>query len=159
MVSVPLASLCTGVFIIPVAFSQIARDSPPVVPTMPDASRIMEEFEDKHSASDLSLEKKHPDGVEVTDDAVMAKEVEEFEERLQNDEAAEEEYLVEEAYEVAIKVRCATQPLALALMLLIARFCPPKTIPNFRPSPSARSSLVLASRPSEREYFSFPLCA
>ena len=35
----------------------------------------------------------------------MAKEVEEFEERLQNDEATEGEYLVQEAYEVAIKVR------------------------------------------------------
>ena len=70
----------------------------------------MENLEDKHSDSDLSIEKKDHDGVEVTDDAIMAKEVEEFEERLQNDEAAEEEYLVEEAYEVALKVRRGTPP-------------------------------------------------
>ena len=53
--------------------------------------------------SDESLEKKLDD-VDSLEDAQRAKEVEEFEERLQNDEAAEGEYLVQEAYEVAIKV-------------------------------------------------------
>ena len=62
-------------------------------------------MDDKHSTSDISDEKKGLDGVEVTEDAIMAKEVEEFEERLQKDEATEGEYLVQEAYEVAIKVR------------------------------------------------------
>ena len=61
-------------------------------------------MDDKHSTSDISDEKKGLDGVEVTEDAIMAKEVEEFEERLQKDEATEGEYLVQEAYEVAIKV-------------------------------------------------------
>ena len=92
----------------------------------------MEALEEKHSASDLSLEKKHPDGVEVTDDAVMAKEVEEFEERLQNDEAAEEEYLVQEAYEVAIKVRCAFPPLASVLMLLYRQVLSTKDDPELQ---------------------------
>ena len=34
----------------------------------------------------------------------MAKEVEEFEDRLQRDEATDEEYLVQDAHDVAIKV-------------------------------------------------------
>lgn len=38
------------------------------------------------------------------DDAQMVKEVEALEDRLEHDEATEEEYRVEEAYEVAIKV-------------------------------------------------------
>ncbi len=67
--------------------------------------------DDKQSASDASIEKKALDGADVTDDAIMAKEVEEFEDRLQNDEATEDEYRVEEAYEVAIKVRLADFPL------------------------------------------------
>ncbi|KAI0364037.1 OPT oligopeptide transporter [Pilatotrama ljubarskyi] len=71
---------------------------------MTDAVHSLPEIDEKNSVSDDSLEKKGVDGVEVTDDAVMAKEVEEFEERLQNDEATEEEYRVQEAYEVAIKV-------------------------------------------------------
>ncbi|PSR83037.1 hypothetical protein PHLCEN_2v5841 [Hermanssonia centrifuga] len=40
----------------------------------------------------------------VVDDAQMAKEVEAFEERLQNDDASDNEYRINEAYEVAIKV-------------------------------------------------------
>ncbi|THG99979.1 hypothetical protein EW026_g2478 [Hermanssonia centrifuga] len=40
----------------------------------------------------------------VVDDAQMTKEVEAFEERLQNDDASEDEYRINEAYEVAIKV-------------------------------------------------------
>ena len=71
---------------------------------MTDAVNTLPEFDEKQSASDISLEKKGVDGAEVTDDAIMAKEVEEFEERLQNDEATEDEYRVQEAYEVAIKV-------------------------------------------------------
>ncbi len=42
----------------------------------------------------------------VVDDAQMTKEVEAFEERLQNDDASEDEYRINEAYEVAIKVSC-----------------------------------------------------
>ena len=71
---------------------------------MTDAANTVPTLDDKQSASDASIEKKGVDG-EVTDDAIMAKEVEEFEERLQKDEATEGEYLVQEAYEVAIKVR------------------------------------------------------
>ncbi|KAI0351216.1 OPT oligopeptide transporter [Trametes cingulata] len=71
---------------------------------MTDAVHSLPEIDEKHSVSDDSIEKKGVDGVEVTDDAIMAKEVEEFEERLQNDEATEDEYRVQEAYEVAIKV-------------------------------------------------------
>lgn len=62
-------------------------------------------FDEKNSIDDDSLDKKGADGAGLTDDAIMAKEVEEFEERLQNDEATEDEYRVQEAYEVAIKVR------------------------------------------------------
>ncbi|KAH9934458.1 OPT oligopeptide transporter [Epithele typhae] len=55
---------------------------------------------DEKQSDNVSLEKTDA----VDDDARMAKEVEEFEERLERDEAANEEYLVQEAYEVAIKV-------------------------------------------------------
>ena len=72
---------------------------------MTDELSNLPAVDDKQSASDVSDEKKAVDGVEINEDAVMAKEVEEFEERLQNDEATEGEYLVQEAYEVAIKVR------------------------------------------------------
>ena len=72
---------------------------------MTDTVSSLPAMDDKHSTSDISDEKKGLDGVEVTEDAIMAKEVEEFEERLQKDEATEGEYLVQEAYEVAIKVR------------------------------------------------------
>ncbi len=71
---------------------------------MTDAASTLPTLDDKQSSSDVSLEKKGL-GDEVSEDAVMAKEVEEFEERLQRDEANDEEYLVQEAYEVAIKVR------------------------------------------------------
>ncbi|EMD32181.1 hypothetical protein CERSUDRAFT_126869 [Gelatoporia subvermispora B] len=60
--------------------------------------------QEKHVSDDSVPEKLASDTDVSVDDAQMAKEVEEFEERLQNDEAADEEYLVEEAYEVAIKV-------------------------------------------------------
>ena len=70
---------------------------------MTDAVEPTPVLDDKQSLSDASLEKKVAEA-EVSDDARMAKEVEEFEERLQRDEAADEEYLVQEAYEVAIKV-------------------------------------------------------
>ena len=72
---------------------------------MADPSNVVPTLDDKLSASDASIEKKGLDGAEVSEDAIMAKEVEEFEERLQKDEATEGEYLVQEAYEVAIKVR------------------------------------------------------
>ncbi|KAI0669078.1 OPT oligopeptide transporter [Trametes maxima] len=71
---------------------------------MTNAVHTLPELDEKRSVSDDSIEKKGRDDVEVDDDAVMAKEVEEFEERLQNDEATEDEYRVQEAYEVAIKV-------------------------------------------------------
>ncbi|TBU35615.1 OPT oligopeptide transporter [Dichomitus squalens] len=71
---------------------------------MAEVPSVVPTLDDKHSASDASLEKKGLDGADVSDDAIMAKEVEEFEERLQRDEAEPEEYLVQEAYEVAIKV-------------------------------------------------------
>ena len=71
---------------------------------MTDAANTLPTLDDKQSTSDASLEKKGLDA-EVSEDAIMAKEVEEFEERLQRDEANDEEYLVQEAYEVAIKVR------------------------------------------------------
>ena len=71
---------------------------------MTDAENTLPTLDDKHSLSDASLEKKGAEAG-MTDDARMANEVEEFEDRLQRDEAAEEEYLVQEAYEVAIKVR------------------------------------------------------
>ncbi|KAH9939462.1 OPT oligopeptide transporter [Amylocystis lapponica] len=63
-------------------------------------------YDEKHSSDD-SLEKKFHESdiqVSVDPDAQQLKDVEEFEERLANDEATEEEYRVEEAYEVAIKV-------------------------------------------------------
>lgn len=79
---------------------------------MADVETTMPTLDDKHSSSDdASVEKKALDGAEVTEDAIMAKEVEEFEERLQRDEATDEEYLVQEAYEVAIKVRPSTHTL------------------------------------------------
>ena len=73
---------------------------------MADAAKPVPTLDDKHSLSDASVEKKGVDAdKELTDDARVADEVEEFEERLQRDEANDEEYLVQEAYEVAIKVR------------------------------------------------------
>ena len=62
-------------------------------------------YDEKNSNADSdSLEKKNFDDVEITDDARMAKEVEELEDRIANDEATAEEYRVQEPYEVAIKV-------------------------------------------------------
>ncbi|KAI0822753.1 OPT oligopeptide transporter [Trametes gibbosa] len=71
---------------------------------MAAAPDSVQPIDEKSSVSDGSIDKKGIDGTELSEDAVMAKEVEEFEERLQNDEATEEEYRVQEAYEVAIKV-------------------------------------------------------
>ncbi|KAI0707763.1 OPT oligopeptide transporter [Earliella scabrosa] len=71
---------------------------------MADAQNTVPTLDDRQSASDASIEKKAVDGADISEDAVMAKEVEEFEDRLQRDEATDEEYLVQEAYEVAIKV-------------------------------------------------------
>ncbi|KAH9945802.1 OPT oligopeptide transporter [Epithele typhae] len=70
---------------------------------MADPANIVPTLDEKQSLSDASLEKRASDAGAV-DDARMAKEVEEFEDRLQHDEAPDEEYLVQEAYEVAIKV-------------------------------------------------------
>ncbi|KAH9931204.1 OPT oligopeptide transporter [Amylocystis lapponica] len=70
---------------------------------MADTVAHLPVYDEKHSSDD-SLEKKPIDGSDVVDDVQMAKEVEDFEERLANDEATAEEYRVEEAYEVAIKV-------------------------------------------------------
>ena len=71
---------------------------------MTDAVNALQAFDEKNSVSDGSIEKKG-DGAALSEDAIMAKEVEEFEDRLQRDEATDDEYLVQEAYEVAIKVR------------------------------------------------------
>ena len=79
---------------------------------MAEALNTLPVMDDKRSDSDVSDEKKAMGGEELSEDAVIAKEVEEFEERLQNDEATEGEYLVHEAYEVAIKVRTPPPPLA-----------------------------------------------
>lgn len=57
----------------------------------------------KHDSDDSSIDKKLDD-IDSFDDAQRAKEVEEFEERLQNDEATDDEYLIQEAYDVAVKV-------------------------------------------------------
>ena len=64
---------------------------------------------------DEKLEKHAPDSVEkvsldsdgkiIEDDTEMVKEVEALEERIQLNEATEDEYLVQDAWEVAIKVR------------------------------------------------------
>ncbi|OBZ65710.1 Oligopeptide transporter 3 [Grifola frondosa] len=71
---------------------------------MADTVSQLPTYDDEKHVSNDSLEKKGGDPADSIDDAQMAKEVEEFEERLQNDEASESEYLVQEAYEVAIKV-------------------------------------------------------
>ncbi|KAI0918718.1 hypothetical protein AcV5_002635 [Taiwanofungus camphoratus] len=70
---------------------------------MADTVAQLPVYADKKHVSDDSIEKKSVDESSI-DDALKAKEVEEFEERLANDEASEDEYRVEEAYEVAIKV-------------------------------------------------------
>ena len=57
---------------------------------------------DKNSVDKNSLNKGTQE--DSVDDAQMVKEVEAFEERLQHDEATDQEYLVQEAWEVAIKV-------------------------------------------------------
>ena len=59
-------------------------------------------YEKVKQDSDESFDKKLDDS--SIDDAQRAKEMEEFEERLQNDDAADSEYFVQEAYEVAVKV-------------------------------------------------------
>ena len=72
---------------------------------MPDSVSPVLTSDDKDLHSDASAEKKDIGAdKELSDDARNADEVEEFEERLQRDEATEQEYLVREAYEVAIKV-------------------------------------------------------
>jgi hypothetical protein len=53
---------------------------------------------------ELNEKQSYGDSSDVIDDAKHGKEVEEFEERLARDEATEEEYLVENAHDVAIKV-------------------------------------------------------
>ena len=104
---------------------------------MADVETTRPTLDDKQSASDdASVEKKGLDGAELSEDAVMAKEVEEFEERLQHDEAAPEEYLVQEAYEVAIKVRQRASRCAVAGSLTRL--------------PSDRSCLRTTSRTSRR---------
>ena len=118
---------------------------------MADPSNVVPTLDDKLSASDASIEKKGLDGAEVSEDAIMAKEVEEFEERLQRDEAADEEYLVQEAYEVAIKVRVLDRLRRCTPHTVVARSYPPAMIPSFRLSRSALYSLVSASQPSARE--------
>lgn len=110
-------------------------------------------IDEKSSVSDASIDKKDIDGTELSEDAVMAKEVEEFEERLQNDDATEEEYRVQEAYEVAIKVCTLTtvQPPSEPNMAS-CRSCPLATTRRFPLSPSGHLSLVSASLHLAREY-------
>lgn len=62
--------------------------------------------EKEKELSDSSVEKLSVgDSIEKPiDDVQMVKEVEDLEDRLEHDEATEDEYRVEEAYEVAIKV-------------------------------------------------------
>ena len=121
---------------------------------MAEELSTMPVVDDKQSISDVSDEKKAIDGVEISEDAVMAKEVEEFEERLQNDEATEGEYLVQEAYEVAIKVRFPPCPSCARTAMTEARnrFCPPAITQTSPRSRSGRSSSVLDSRRSAREF-------
>lgn len=57
---------------------------------------------DEKHVSDDSLEKNQV--ASSIDDAEELKEMEDLEKRLENDEATEDEYRVEEAHEVAIKV-------------------------------------------------------
>ena len=70
---------------------------------------------------DSAYDEKHADSVEKVsvddsldkggsvDDTEMVKEVEALEDRIEHDEATEDEYRVGEAYEVAIKV-CTAHP-------------------------------------------------
>lgn len=57
---------------------------------------------EKNVSDDDSLDKVAQNDVDVVDEKRL-KEVEEFEERLALDEASEEEYLVQDAHDVAIK--------------------------------------------------------
>ncbi|KAH8099561.1 OPT oligopeptide transporter [Cristinia sonorae] len=61
-------------------------------------------YEDQHSSDSDSLEKKNSSNAEVVTEAKSAEDVEAFEERLAHDEATDEEYLVQDAHDVAIKV-------------------------------------------------------
>ena len=74
------------------------------------------------------------------DDAEMVKEVEALEERIQHDEAVEEEYRVAEAYEVAIKVRTTDSGLSAASHPACNRCCPPGMTQSCLRSLFARSS-------------------
>ena len=64
-------------------------------------------YDEKRESDDSLAEKKGVDDdvqVDVIDDKHL-RDVEEFEDRLAHDEAADEEYLVQNAHDVAIKVR------------------------------------------------------
>ena len=68
---------------------------------MADTVAELPSYEEKRvpSSIDDSIDDK-----KVDDDVQMVKEVEELEERIELDEATEDEYLVQNAYDVAIKV-------------------------------------------------------
>ncbi len=90
-------------------------------------------------------------GKGVVDDTEMVKEVEAMEDRILHDEATEDEYLVQDAYEVALKVGI---PLALFFfhaLTPIARSCPHTTSLSSSPSPSVRFSSASVSPPLARK--------
>ena len=65
--------------------------------------------DEKRSPGDTVEKESISSGGEVTD-AKMVKEVEAMEDRIQHDEATEDEYLVQNAYEVAVKVLSDIRP-------------------------------------------------
>ena len=85
------------------------------------------------------------------DDAEMVKEVEAMEDRIQHDEATDDEYRVREAWEVAIKVRSMLPDRPSYSHAAPRRSCRRAMTPSCRRSHSARSSLVLGSLPSARK--------
>lgn len=69
---------------------------------MADSAHQLPAYENEKHLDDDSFDKS-AEGDSV-DDVQMVKEVEELEDRIAHDEATEDEYRVEEAYEVALKV-------------------------------------------------------
>ncbi|KAF7799543.1 hypothetical protein EIP86_010780 [Pleurotus ostreatoroseus] len=61
-------------------------------------------YDEKHVPDSLDKASIDSTGKVITDDAELVKEVEAMEDRIQHDEAAPEEYLIQDAYEVALKV-------------------------------------------------------
>lgn len=93
-------------------------------------------LDDKLSASSASLEKK--EGAAVSEDAIMAKEVEEFEERLEKDQAPDEDYLIREPWEVALKV-CLHSSWTALPSHSFSCFCPASQVLSNRDEPELPS--------------------